>query len=99
VRKFGQSGAPKGAVIGFAIGVAVMAAFEIVQAFDAVHESANLVPFMVGAAVVAAAVALVLARRFWWLSALVAAVAVPLLDAAYQAALLLLCLFTGCDLS
>jgi hypothetical protein len=99
VRKSLQPGAPRGAVVGFAIGAAATAVFEVVHALEVVHESGNLVPFMVGAAVVAAAVALVVARRFWWLTALVAAVAVPVLDAAYQATRLLLCLFTGCDLS
>jgi hypothetical protein len=85
----------RGAVVAFVVAAAATAALEVVSAQRA---QVDLVPFIGGAAVIAGAVALVVARRFWWLSALGAAVLVPVLDFAYQAARLLLCLVTDCHL-
>jgi hypothetical protein len=88
----------KDAFLGFAIGAAATAAFEVMVQIR--HpEQASLLPFIGGAAVVAGAVAFVVVRRFWVLSALAAAVLVPVLDQVYVIARLFLCLFTDCDLS
>jgi hypothetical protein len=86
----------KDAFLGFAIGAAATAAFEVMVQIR--HpEQASLLPFIGGAAVVAGAVAFVVVRRFW--CALAAAVLVPVLDQVYVIARLFLCLFTDCDLS
>ena len=84
----------RGAVVALVIGAVATAALEVVSAQS---EQADLRPFIGGAAVVAGAVALVVARRLWWLSALVAAVLVPVLDYASQLVSLLICFVTGCD--
>jgi hypothetical protein len=84
----------KAAVIALVIAAVAAVAVELVGAQT---EQVNLVPFIAVAAIVAAAVAVVIARRFWWLSAIMTVVLVPALDYIYQIALLLLCFVTGCD--